>query len=55
MGILVSKLDHCLWDLLIRHHSGELTCDIPRELKQVKSTSSRRRSGRGGAISSASG
>lgn len=29
MGILVSKLDHCLWDLLIRHHSGELRCDIP--------------------------
>ncbi|KAI8470892.1 MAG: formyl transferase [Monoraphidium minutum] len=29
MGILVSKLDHCLWDLLIRHHSGELKCEIP--------------------------
>ena len=29
MIILVSKYDHCLVDLLYRHHSGELTCDIP--------------------------
>src|SRR5665811_394759 len=27
--ILVSKYDHCLLDLLIRHHSGELNADIP--------------------------
>ncbi len=27
--ILVSKYDHCLLDLLIRHHSGELKADIP--------------------------
>ena len=27
--ILVSKYDHCLLDLLIRHHSGELEADIP--------------------------
>jgi formyltetrahydrofolate deformylase len=27
--ILVSKFDHCLLDLLIRHHSGELAADIP--------------------------
>lgn len=29
MVILVSKYDHCLVDLLYRHHSGELRCDIP--------------------------
>jgi formyltetrahydrofolate deformylase len=29
MIILVSKYDHCLADLLYRHQSGELTCDIP--------------------------
>jgi formyltetrahydrofolate deformylase len=29
MIILVSKYDHCLVDLLYRHQSGELFCDIP--------------------------
>jgi hypothetical protein len=29
MAILVSKSDHCLYDLLIRHQSGELPCEIP--------------------------
>ncbi|PYV60908.1 MAG: formyltetrahydrofolate deformylase [Acidobacteria bacterium] len=29
MAILVSKYDHCLVDLLYRHQSGELACDIP--------------------------
>lgn len=29
MAILVSKFDHCLYDLLIRHKSGELACTIP--------------------------
>jgi formyltetrahydrofolate deformylase len=29
MMILVSKYDHCLADLLYRHQSGELGCDIP--------------------------
>jgi formyltetrahydrofolate deformylase len=29
MIILVSKYDHCLVDLLYRHKSGELPCDIP--------------------------
>jgi formyltetrahydrofolate deformylase len=29
MAILVSSYDHCLADLLYRHHSGELACDIP--------------------------
>src|SRR5947207_4526560 len=29
MAIMVSKYDHCLVDLLYRHQSGELTCDIP--------------------------
>ncbi len=27
--IFVSKYDHCLQDLLYRHHSGELRCEIP--------------------------
>ncbi len=30
MVILVSKYDHCLVDLLYRHQSGELACDIFR-------------------------
>lgn len=29
MAIFVSKTDHCLYDLLLRHRSGELVCDIP--------------------------
>lgn len=29
MVIFVSKYDHCLVDLLYRHHSGELACEIP--------------------------
>ncbi len=29
MVILVSRYDHCLVDLLYRHKSGELFCDIP--------------------------
>jgi formyltetrahydrofolate deformylase len=29
MVIMVSKYDHCLVDLLYRHKSGELACDIP--------------------------
>ena len=29
MAILVSRYDHCLVDLLYRHKSGELTCEIP--------------------------
>jgi len=29
VGILVSKLDHCLTDLLWRWKSGELAMDIP--------------------------
>lgn len=29
MIIFVSKYDHCLVDLLYRHKSGELACDIP--------------------------
>ena len=26
--IMVSKYDHCLWELLLRHRNGELDCDI---------------------------
>ena len=29
VALFVSKYDHCLVDLLYRHHSGELACDIP--------------------------
>jgi len=29
VAIFVSKFDHCLWDLLLRHQAGELDCDIP--------------------------
>jgi len=28
VAILVSREDHCLYDLLVRHRSGELPCDI---------------------------
>jgi formyltetrahydrofolate deformylase len=29
VAIFVSKYDHCLVDLLYRHHNGELACEIP--------------------------
>lgn len=29
MAVFVSKYDHCLYDLLLRHRAGELKCDIP--------------------------
>ena len=29
LAIFVSKTDHCLYDLLLRHRSGELCCEIP--------------------------
>jgi formyltetrahydrofolate deformylase len=29
VAIFVSKYDHCLYDLLLRHRAGELACDIP--------------------------
>lgn len=29
IALLVSKMDHCLYDLLIRHQAGELKCNIP--------------------------
>jgi len=28
VAIMVSKYDHCLWELLLRHRAGELECDI---------------------------
>lgn len=28
IAIFVSKYDHCLWELLLRHRAGELMCDI---------------------------
>ncbi len=27
--VFVSRLDHCLWDLLLRHRAGELPCEVP--------------------------
>lgn len=29
MAIFVSKYDHVLWDILLRHKAGELDCEIP--------------------------
>ncbi len=29
LAIFVSRYDHCLWDLLLRHRAGELRCEIP--------------------------
>jgi formyltetrahydrofolate deformylase len=29
VALFVSKYDHCLMDLLLRHRAGELECDIP--------------------------
>jgi formyltetrahydrofolate deformylase len=29
VALFVSKFDHCLYDLLLRHRGGELDCDIP--------------------------
>ena len=28
MAIFVSRYDHCLWDLLLRHRAGEFDCEI---------------------------
>lgn len=28
MAIFVSKYDHCLWELLLRHQASELDCDV---------------------------
>jgi formyltetrahydrofolate deformylase len=28
VAIMVSKYEHCLWELLLRHQQGELACDI---------------------------
>jgi formyltetrahydrofolate deformylase len=29
VAIFVSRVDHCLYDLLLRHRAGELPCEIP--------------------------
>ena len=29
VAIFVSKTEHCLYDLLLRHRAGEMTCEIP--------------------------
>jgi len=29
VALFVSRYDHCLWDLLLRHRAGELRCEIP--------------------------
>jgi len=38
MAIMVSQYDHCLVDLLHRHQSGELVCDIPLIISNHKDT-----------------
>lgn len=38
MAIMVSQYDHCLVDLLHRHQSGELNCDIPLIISNHKDT-----------------
>jgi formyltetrahydrofolate deformylase len=38
LGILVSQFDHCLADLLYRHRSGELRCDIPLIISNHETT-----------------
>ena len=44
VAILVSKYDHVLWEVLLRHQAGELDCDIScivsnhPDLKEVAST-----------------
>ncbi|MDP8566397.1 formyltetrahydrofolate deformylase [Methylophilus aquaticus] len=38
MAIMVSQYDHCLVDLLHRHHSGELTCEIPLIISNHRDT-----------------
>jgi len=29
VAILVSKTNHCLWELLLKHQDGEINCEIP--------------------------
>ena len=29
IAVLVSQTNHCLWELLLKHQDGELTCEIP--------------------------
>jgi len=29
MAVFVSRYDHCLYDLVLRHRAGELACDLP--------------------------
>lgn len=38
MAIMVSQYDHCLVDLLHRHQSGELACDIPLIISNHRDT-----------------
>lgn len=40
MAIMVSQYDHCLVDLLHRHKSGELECDIPLIISNHRDTES---------------
>lgn len=44
VAVMVSRFDHCLWELLLRHAANELDCDIPlvlsnhSDLKSVADT-----------------
>ena len=39
--VFVSKYDHVLWEILLRHKAGELPCDIPPSSSRTTPTSSR--------------
>ena len=41
VAILVSRYDHCLYDLLLRRRAGELCCDIPLIISNHPDTSPR--------------
>jgi formyltetrahydrofolate deformylase len=38
LALMVSQYDHCLVDLLYRHQSGELACDIPLIISNHRKT-----------------
>jgi formyltetrahydrofolate deformylase len=48
VAIFVSKYDHCLYDLLLRHRAGELACEIP--LSSATTRTSRRSPSSSGSL-----
>ena len=43
VAIFVSRTDHCLYDLLLRHRAGELACEIPLIVSNHERARARRR------------